>query len=127
MKGGFSGGTIESMINISSYINSRPDLSGLLGDPYALNPDGQLSGGPDGPRLRSVKWDKNMKFWICPFIMSGINTRVVRRSNALMGFLYGDSFKYSEVYSFNRGFFGFINSLYMLCLLYTSPSPRDRG
>ena len=57
MKGGFSGGTIESMINISSYINSRPDLSGLLADPYALNPDGQLSGGPDGPSLRSVEWD----------------------------------------------------------------------
>ena len=114
MKGGFSGGTIESMINISSYINSRPDLSGLLADPYALNPDGQLSGAPDGPSLRSVEWDKTMKFWICPFIMSGINTRVVRRSNALMGFLYGGSFKYSEVYSFNRGFFGFINSLSML-------------
>ena len=55
-----------------------------------------------------------MKFWICPFIMSGINTRIVRRSNALMDFLYGESFKYSEVYSFNRGFFGFINSLSML-------------
>ena len=114
MRGGFSGGTIESMINISSYINSRPDLSGLLSDPYALNPDGQLLGGPDGSSLRSVKWDKNMNLWTCPFIMSGVNTRVVRRSNALMGFLYGDNFKYSEVYSFSKGFSGFIKSLSML-------------
>ncbi len=114
MRGGFSGGTIESMINISSYINSRPDLSGLLSNPYALNPGGQLLGGPDGSSLRSVKWDKDMNLWICPFIMSGFNTRVVRRSNALMGFLYGDSFNYSEVYSFSKGFSGFIKSLSML-------------
>ena len=114
MRGGFSGGTIESIINISSYINSRPDLSGLLSDPYALNPDGQLLGGPDGSSLRSVKWDKNMNLWTCPFIMSGVNTRVVRRSNALMGFLYGDNFKYSEAYSFSKGFSGFIKSLSML-------------
>ena len=114
MRGGFSGGTIESMINISSYINSRPDLSGLLSNPYALNPGGQLLGGPDGSSLRSVKWDKDMNLWICPFIMSGVNTRVVRRSNALMGFLYGDNFKYSEVYSFSKGFSGFIKSLSML-------------
>jgi short subunit dehydrogenase-like uncharacterized protein len=51
MKGGPSGGTIESMINISSYIKSRPKLSGLLGNPYALNPDGQLLDGPDGSSL----------------------------------------------------------------------------
>tara|TARA_Y100001970_G_scaffold286090_1_gene407409 strand:- start:244 stop:1482 length:1239 start_codon:yes stop_codon:yes gene_type:complete len=114
MKGGLSGGTIESMINISSYISSKPELSGLLGNPYALNPDGQLLGGPDGSSLRSVKWDEKTNLWTCPFIMSGINTRVVRRSNALMGFLYGKDFKYSEVYSFNKGFFGFIRSVSML-------------
>tara|TARA_B110000438_G_scaffold118722_1_gene115943 strand:- start:296 stop:1534 length:1239 start_codon:yes stop_codon:yes gene_type:complete len=113
-RGGLSGGTIESMINISSYINSHPDLFSLLSNPYALNPNGQLPGGPDGSSLRSVKWDENMSLWTCPFIMSGINTRIVRRSNALTGFLYGDSFKYSEVYSFSKGFFGFMNSVSML-------------
>ena len=114
MKGGPSGGTIESMINISSYISSRPELSGLLGNPYALNPDAQLLNGPDGSSLRSVKWDEKTKLWTCPFIMSGINTRVVRRSNALMGYSYGEGFKYSEVYSFNKGFFGFMKSFSML-------------
>ena len=114
MKGGPSGGTIESMINISSYINSRPELSGLLGNPYALNPDGQLLDGPDGSSLRSVEWDEKMNFWICPFIMSGINTRIVRRSNALMSYSYGKDFKYSEVYSFNKGLFGLMKSVSML-------------
>ena len=55
-----------------------------------------------------------MSLWTCPFIMSGINTRVVRRSNALMGYLYGKDFKYSEVYSFNKGLFGFMKSFSML-------------
>ena len=55
-----------------------------------------------------------MNLWTCPFIMSGVNTRVVRRSNALMGFLYGDNFKYSEAYSLSKGFSGFIKSLSML-------------
>ena len=114
MKGGPSGGTIESMINISAYISSRPELAGLLGNPYALNPDGQLLDGPDGSSLRSVKWDEKLNLWTCPFIMSGINTRVVRRSNALTGYSYGKDFKYSEVYSFNKGLLGFMKSISML-------------
>ena len=91
MKGGLSGGTIASMIKISDYVRSKPELSGLLGNPHALNPDPQIFKGVDEPSLRSVKWDKDMNLWIYPFIMSGINTRIVS------------------------------------CLLYTSPSPRDRG
>jgi len=115
-KGGFSGGTIDSMINISNYIKVHPKISGLLGNQYALNPTNDLK-GPDQVSLRSVKWDKRRNFWIAPFIMSGINTRVVRRSNAIMEFIYGKNFLYSEVYSFPKGFFGFIKALSMLISL----------
>jgi len=114
MKGGLSGGTIASMIKISDYVRSKPELSGLLGNPHALNPDPQIFKGVDEPSLRSVKWDKNMNLWIYPFIMSGINTRIVRRSNALMDFLYGRSFKYSEVSSYSEGVFGYFRSILML-------------
>ena len=111
-KGGFSGGTIASMIAISKYIKSKPDLSGLLGNPYALNSENY--NGPSISSLRSVKWDKDIESWLAPFIMSGINTRIVRRSNELLDFKYGDQFKYSEVTSYPRGLKGFLRSYFML-------------
>ena len=110
--GGLSGGTIASMIAISAYIKSNPSLSSLLGNAYALN-----STSYNGPRvssLRSIKWDDEVKLWLAPFIMSGINTRIVRRSNEMLKFKYGKEFLYSEVTSFSKGFKGYIKSLYML-------------
>src|SRR5690606_17974132 len=38
-----------------------------------------------------------------PFIMAGINTRIVRRTNALTGYRYGRDFRYSEAMSFGKG------------------------
>ncbi len=116
MKGGLSGGTIASMIKISDYVRSQTRTSGCR-NPHALNPDPQIFKGVDEPSLRSVKWDKDMNLWIYPFIMSGINTRIVRRSNALMNFLYGRSFRYSEVSSHSKGFFGYFRSILMLFIL----------
>ena len=111
-KGGLSGGTIGSMIAISSYIKSNPTLSGLLGNPYALN--SAAFNGPPVSSLRSIKWDDEAKLWLAPFVMSGINTRIVRRSNELLGFKYGKNFLYSEVTSFSKGFKGYTKSLSML-------------
>jgi short subunit dehydrogenase-like uncharacterized protein len=41
--------------------------------------------------------------WTGPFAMAGINTRVVRRSNALQGWAYGRQFRYQEVTGFGAG------------------------
>ena len=114
-KGGFSGGTIASMIAISNYIKSKPNLSGLLGNPYALNSDNYES--PSVSSLRSVEWDQDVGLWTAPFIMSGINTRVVRRSNELLGFKYGKEFIYKEVTSFQKGIKGYLKSYSMLIFL----------
>ena len=114
-KGGFSGGTIASMIAISNYIKSKPNLSGLLGNPYALNSDKYK--GPSVSSLRSVEWDQDAGLWTAPFIMSGINTRVVRRSNELLGFKYGKKFIYTEVTSFQKGIMGYLKSYSMLIFL----------
>ena len=35
--------------------------------------------------------------------MAAINTRIVRRTNALLGYAYGKDFRYSEVMSFAPG------------------------
>ena len=49
--------------------------------------------------------------------MSGINTRVVRRSNELLGFKYGKEFIYTEVTSFQKGIMGYLKSYSMLIFL----------
>jgi short subunit dehydrogenase-like uncharacterized protein len=41
--------------------------------------------------------------WVGPFIMASINTRVVRRSNALRDWAYGRQFRYQEVTGFGPG------------------------
>ena len=38
--------------------------------------------------------------WTGPFIMASYNTRIVRRSNALLGWAYGRAFRYHEVTDF---------------------------
>ena len=47
----------------------------------------------------SVKRDAELG-WLAPFVMASINTRVVRRSNALQDWAYGRRFRYREVMGF---------------------------
>ena len=65
---------------------------------YALDPDGGR-GGPDtrdGART-PVEYDPVAKTWTVPFIMASVNSPVVRKSNALLGYAYGEQCSYSEV------------------------------
>ena len=50
-----------------------------------------------------VRYDSDLRMWLGPFVMAGINTRVVRRSNALQGWAYGRRFRYREVTGFGAG------------------------
>jgi len=100
-KGGASGGTIASMMNILEEAKDKK-VRRILGDPYALNPQGERD-GPDGSDRMGVRYDDDLGMWVGPFVMAAINTRVVRRSNALMGYPYGRRFRYSEEMSFGAG------------------------
>ena len=81
MKGGASGGTIASMVNMVKEAVNDPDLRRELKDPYSLcPPDHSFSvAQPDV----KIAYDNVYGGWIAPFVMAGINTRVVHRSNAL--------------------------------------------
>lgn len=94
-KGEMSGGTYASLNDTLEKAQANKKLYGVLMNPYSLNPEGEQQ-GPDKPDLQSVIYDKTAKSWIYPFIMAGINTKVVRRSNALAGFPYGKEFRYDE-------------------------------
>jgi short subunit dehydrogenase-like uncharacterized protein len=94
-KGGFSGGTVATMLSTFEVASADRDVARLLRDPYALNPDGRP--GPDGPDQQGVGYDRDLGCWTSPFIMASVNTRVVRRSNALLDQRYGADFRYREV------------------------------
>ena len=105
MKGGFSGGTYNSLTNVIHEASVNKSVRKTLNNPYGLNPISEQS-GPDKKDLRSVIYDKEAKSWIAPFVMAGINTKIVRRSNALFNYKYGKSFLYSEALLVGDGILG---------------------
>ncbi|MEM7779322.1 MAG: saccharopine dehydrogenase NADP-binding domain-containing protein [Pseudomonadota bacterium] len=94
MKGGASGGTIASMINLVKEASSNPKLRKELKDPYSICPPNH--GFTTRQRDVKMEFDEAYGSWIAPFVMAAINTRVVHRSNALAGNAYGENFLYEE-------------------------------
>jgi short subunit dehydrogenase-like uncharacterized protein len=95
MRGGFSGGTVASMLNMMEEADRDPQIRTVIDDPYGLNPEGERS-GLDGPERTLPEYDGDVGSWVTPFVMAAINTKVVRRSNALMDHAYGHDFRYDE-------------------------------
>jgi short subunit dehydrogenase-like uncharacterized protein len=102
MKGTFSGGTVASLLNALDEARSDPRIRRAMGNPYGLNPEGAQK-GPDGPDQSKPKWDADVNSWTAPFVMAAVNTRIVRRSNALTGYSYGKSFRYQEAVMTGKG------------------------
>lgn len=95
MGGGASGGTFASMVNVLAEAEADPAVQQVLRDPYGLNPAGQRS-GPDAPERNAPRYDEDFQQWVAPFVMAAINTKVVRRSNALLDYAWGRDFRYDE-------------------------------
>jgi short subunit dehydrogenase-like uncharacterized protein len=110
--GGFSGGTAASLLEITRQARESRDTRRLLADPYALNPDGERP--PEGGTAQRESFapgkDDDRGVWTAPFLMAGINTRVVHRSNALLGFPYGRELFYDERVDAGRGVSGFLRA-----------------
>ena len=94
-KGGVSGGTVASGINIIQEARSNPNLRQELDNPYSLCPE-TPSTVTHPPTLVSAQYDPDFQEWVSPFVMAAINTRIVLRSNALLEYSYGKSFQYEE-------------------------------
>jgi short subunit dehydrogenase-like uncharacterized protein len=104
LKGGVSGGTLASMMEQLDEVRATPRLRQVVDDPYALSPDRAAEPDLGDERdLGRVSYDPALRMWLGPFAMAGINTRVVRRSNALQGWAYGRRFRYREVTGFGSG------------------------
>ncbi len=111
--GGPSGGTIASGLNIMDEARKDRSVARVMADPYALNPPGERE-GPDGREQRDVQFDEVAGAWTAPFVMAGINTKVVRRSNALQGYPYGKDFRYDEAVMTGKGASGRLKGATMM-------------
>lgn len=101
MRGGASGGTIDSLRGQLDAMKSNPAVRKIVADPHALSPDRATE--PDhGPERDAFLTRREDGRWVAPFVMATFNTRIVRRSNALTGWSYGRTFRYSEVLGVGR-------------------------
>ena len=105
MRGGFSGGTAASLMNVAKEAASDSALRKELANPYSICP-------PDHgvktrqPNVTFAQHDGDFGAWVAPFVMAAINTRIVHRSNALSDHGYGKDFRYDEAVLTGKGIVG---------------------
>lgn len=107
--GGLSGGTVASMAGVLRAVSSDADVRRTLEDPYTLTTDRaaepELGAQPDYPWRRGREIAPELDgIWTTGFLMASVNTRVVRRSNALQDWAYGRRFRYAECQSVGSSF-----------------------
>lgn len=92
--GGPSGGSLASGREAARAARADPEFLALLSDPFALTP-GFV--GPEQPSSEEVKVEPDIGP-VMPFLVLGAtDAKVVRRSNMLLDFAYGEEFVYDEL------------------------------
>ena len=125
-EGGASGGTLETMFSMGEL-----DLGDDLTNPFLLNPEDSYS---DEQMLLSsdrvgIAKKSEINAWSGPFIMATANTRVVRRTEALLALRqesYGPDFTYQE-HAFHKSWWSAAKSLVLTglsVLILLSPLKR---
>ena len=109
MRGGASGGTMASMMNVMREARADRGVARVLARPYSLNPAGDQTGADTGDQ-RGIRFDTNAQTWTAPFVMASVNTRVVRRTHALLGYPWGREFRYHEAIRTGGGPAGWIRA-----------------
>lgn len=101
LRGGVSGGTIDSLRMQIDAVRRDKRARSIALSPYSLSPDRtaepDLGRQSDVEIVRGSEVSPGVRGWKAPFVMASYNTRVVRRSNALLDWAYGRGFAYREV------------------------------
>ncbi|CAE7574757.1 unnamed protein product, partial [Symbiodinium natans] len=96
MSGGASGGTLES----GAYMLDNPNAENAdaMTKRYGLDPPGGQAGPDTGDfgSISALGYDPDAEKWVMPFVMAPVNVRIIRRSNALMGYPYGTACSVGE-------------------------------
>jgi short subunit dehydrogenase-like uncharacterized protein len=79
MYGGLNGGTLASGLNL--YDSGQVTQ---IRQPFLLDPPGEHSSGEieRNQDPEHAEYDPQVDTWIAPFVMSTVNTRIVRRSSS---------------------------------------------
>jgi short subunit dehydrogenase-like uncharacterized protein len=94
MRGGLSGGTLASGQATMMAAAKDPAIGTTLRNPFALTPGFTGPAQPDG----DTPYDDTVTgSWVGPFMMAGINTKAVHRTNFLLGQRWGADFQYDEM------------------------------
>ncbi|MFH2005182.1 MAG: saccharopine dehydrogenase NADP-binding domain-containing protein [bacterium] len=99
---GYSGGTYASMFHFWQQAGRDKALRKSMLHPYALNSADHRS-GPDQPERPGSRKDPDTGHHTGMFLMGPVNSRIVRRSNELLDYAYGEQFQYSEERGFGPG------------------------
>jgi short subunit dehydrogenase-like uncharacterized protein len=94
-KGGVSGGTAASGMQMFEEMAADPGLRKVVADPYVLAPV-DLRQGPTQPGMGRPVRDARFESWVAPFVMAPTNAAVVLRTHALLGQPWGRDFTYGE-------------------------------
>ncbi|MGC4961698.1 saccharopine dehydrogenase family protein [Gordonia sp. DT101] len=104
-KGGISGGTFDS-VRVIAEQSRDAETRRLLLNPHSLSgepgntPRVSMSSEPsDMTMISAKKVDPSMRGTLAPFFMAASNTRIVRRTDALLDNAYGKDFRYAETMS----------------------------
>ncbi len=111
-KGGVSGGTLASGMNMFDEMAADPELRAMTADPYVLAPV-DLRSGPKQPGLARPTRDDRFQSWVGPFVMAPTNSAVVLRSHALLGRPWGRDFTYGETMMTGDGAVGAVKAYAM--------------
>jgi len=104
MRGAMSGGTYASLMNAVEEATVDPAVRRIGSNANALLPP-ELGASRDRAAL-GLGFEPALGLWTAPFVMATINTKVLRRSNALMGFPWGRDFRYEESMATGKGLGG---------------------
>jgi short subunit dehydrogenase-like uncharacterized protein len=102
VRGGLSGGTVASLLNVLTEAAANPALRKELADPYSLCPESHQPHVAQ-PQTSLAAFDRDHQAWTGPFVMAAVNMRIVHRTNALLGTPYGEDFRYDEAMLTGRG------------------------
>ena len=81
--GGLNGGTMATVLHLS-----ETGAIGATRDPFLLDPEPAVRSAEERARNTDpavARFDDDLQQWVAPFFMGPINTRIVRRTQALLG------------------------------------------
>jgi short subunit dehydrogenase-like uncharacterized protein len=121
LSGGVSGGTVDSMRSQVEALEADPDRRRVVHDPFALSADRVAEPDRSGQRdAMYVYRDATTGRWTAPWVMASFNSRIVRRSDSLLGHAYGPAFRYREAVGFGRGTRGRLQAYALAAALGTA-------